>query len=238
MIISYSNNFIYIHLEKTGGTSIEFALDPTLLSDDIIIGSTPRGEASEGKYGTLWKHSSAQEIKDYLGDQYDHMYKFSTVRDPQEIMISLYYYCEMIISRFIKITDTNLTNFFKNPESSANKFWKTEMPYMFYYHDSYINKTGIDGFIALVLSETSNFKMLSQWERLDTSVEIFDISKISDRWEYLLNKIGTKDIKINVLNKSNRPKNVILSQKTKDLISLWFIKDYENIPNITGVNWI
>ena len=39
MIISYSKNFIYLHLEKCGGTSIENAIVPFLNKNDIQVGS-------------------------------------------------------------------------------------------------------------------------------------------------------------------------------------------------------
>ena len=91
MIISPYKEFIFIHLEKCGGTSVETALEPYLAWHDMIIGSTNFGESIQSLYFNrfgvdkvksemLWKHSSAQEIYQFVGpDNWNDFKKFSIV---------------------------------------------------------------------------------------------------------------------------------------------------------------
>lgn len=94
MFISNSKKFIYIHLHKCAGTSVEVALSNTLQWNDILIGSTKEGETLQDTYRKLFglhKHSSAQEIKDVVGDVvWDGFFRFSTVRNPYSLAVSQY----------------------------------------------------------------------------------------------------------------------------------------------------
>ena len=46
MIICHSRKYVFIHIHKTGGTSVESALEPTLHWNDLLLGSTPFGEVA------------------------------------------------------------------------------------------------------------------------------------------------------------------------------------------------
>lgn len=250
MIISYSKNFVYVHLEKTGGTSVEFALEPFLSSNDkkidMVVGSTPNGEALEDtlkmKYGEknlIYKHSSSQEAKEFLGDQWDNMYKFSTVRDPHDLMISLYYYSETILARFINSIDKEtIVDFFMNkPRHPVVTIWAKEMPYMIDYFRSWYYENGIDGFIQSILLGKGHHKMKTQYERLEKSVEIFDLSNLSNDWATIQQKTGIFEAELRHENKSQKPEKVVLSDETIRCILDFFKEDYENIPGRTGISW-
>lgn len=96
MLISNSKGFIYIHLNKSGGTSIECALSGILRWDDLVLGSTEFGEALQPVYKRflgLAKHSSAAEVRRFVGEETWHRYfKFSTVRNPYALAVSQYTY--------------------------------------------------------------------------------------------------------------------------------------------------
>src|SRR5215469_2544795 len=50
MIISHSRRFIFVHIHKAGGTSVEQALDPHLAWNDLILGGSQFGEKIQGAY--------------------------------------------------------------------------------------------------------------------------------------------------------------------------------------------
>ena len=96
MIISHKNKFIFVHVPKTGGTSIAHALYPFLdLSQDVILGGHPNHESEDDeekrKNGELYKHSSATEIREEVGEEiWRSYYVFACVRNPYSRMVSLY----------------------------------------------------------------------------------------------------------------------------------------------------
>jgi hypothetical protein len=96
MFISNSRKFIFIHLEKCAGTSIEVALSRTLQWNDILIGSTKEGEAMQDSYKKLFgleKHSTAREVKEVVGDViWNEYFTFGTVRNPYSLAVSQYTY--------------------------------------------------------------------------------------------------------------------------------------------------
>ena len=60
MILGKHKHFIFIHLEKCGGTSVENALAPYLLWDDIIMGSTHFGEQLQAFYFNYHGHQNVK----------------------------------------------------------------------------------------------------------------------------------------------------------------------------------
>ena len=247
MIISKSKNFIYIHLDKCGGTSIETALEPFLSWSDIIIGSSPFGEkmylAYQEKSNSLRKHSTSEDIKYFIGKDWNSMYKFATVRDPEKIMISLYFYVKDMIdyhidSRSLKDI-TNVSGSIENKKELyfLNNTAFTSDPHFYCFIESSIDKTYIDGFIKkMILNGDSSCQ--TQISRVDSTVELYDLDTINDNWKDILKKINiNKDIELKKLNKSNKPSNIFLKKETIDLIKNYFYDDYNQIPKRTGHNW-
>jgi hypothetical protein len=247
MIISKSKNFVYIHLDKCGGTSIETALEPFLSWDDIIIGSTPFGEkmylAYQEKNNSLRKHSNYLDIKNFIGNDWNSMYKFATVRDPKKIMISLYFYVKDMVdyhidSRSLKdITSVVYENKNKKEIFFSNNKAFTDDPYFFYFIKSSINKTYIDGFIEYMIKSKSN-SIQTQISRVDDTVDLYDIDNINNNWNNILKKLNINDnVELKQLNKSNKPKEIYLKKETIDLIEKHFQLDYEQIPKLTNCSW-
>jgi len=96
MIISLNRRYIFVHIHKCAGTSIEVALAKPLRHNDIVLGSTKSGEKYQDFFKRtigLNKHSTALEARGFLGDTlYAKFYKFAFVRHPIDRLHSLYSY--------------------------------------------------------------------------------------------------------------------------------------------------
>ncbi len=94
MIWSTTRNFCFIHIAKTGGTSIAAAYEPHMLFNDIILGGTVMGERLQEPYRrrfALHKHSGARAIIQAAGaEAFARAYSFAVLRDPVDRMVSLY----------------------------------------------------------------------------------------------------------------------------------------------------
>lgn len=95
MIICHSRQYIFIHIHKTGGTSVESALEATLCWNDLLLGSTPYGETASAHYSQrfgLHKHSALAEIYSVCSDAPElRDYRVvSVVRDPVDRLLSLH----------------------------------------------------------------------------------------------------------------------------------------------------
>ncbi len=79
MLFNLDHGFVYVHLSKTGGTSVRKALE----SKNGTKSFTSRDK----------KHMSARDIQVYLGeDVYTSMISFAHVRNPWDLEVSNYHY--------------------------------------------------------------------------------------------------------------------------------------------------
>ena len=96
MIISISRRFIFVHLHKCGGESIEASLAPHLTFNDFLNGAQASktepwlSEMMLDRLTGLSKHSPAAAIKAQLGEFYAYFHTFATVRAPHRRIHSLY----------------------------------------------------------------------------------------------------------------------------------------------------
>lgn len=101
MIISRRHRFIFIHVPKTGGTSIEVALAGHLAWDDLILGSTPLGFAMNTAYRArhgLFDHGSLTDIANVCGPELPNSsFVFATVRHPLDRIVSLYNFLNTLV---------------------------------------------------------------------------------------------------------------------------------------------
>jgi hypothetical protein len=99
MIISPGRQFIFVHIPKTGGTSLALALEERAHRDDILIGDTPKAIKRKGRVkqlaakGRLWKHSTLADLDGAVASSdLDAMFIFTLVRNPWDRMVSYYHW--------------------------------------------------------------------------------------------------------------------------------------------------
>jgi len=104
VIISRSRRFSFVHIHKTGGTSVEQALDPHLAWYDLILGGSRFGEELQKPYAArfkLHKHSSVAEIESICGAEYvEDYFLFSVVRHPLARACSLYNFAASTLNKW------------------------------------------------------------------------------------------------------------------------------------------
>ena len=106
MIISDSKKFIFIHIYKTGGNSLTKELIKYARTREKISGYWPtrkiiylinkllglQGAGSKWING-VHKHAKAIDIRQYIGEnKYNEYITFSIVRNPYDLLVSLYHY--------------------------------------------------------------------------------------------------------------------------------------------------
>jgi len=103
VIISPGRAFIFVHIPKTGGTSMAQALEARAHRDDILIGDTEKALRRKNRVkklapqaaGRLWKHSTLADIRGVVSpDDMDRMLCFCLVRNPWDRMVSYYHWLQ------------------------------------------------------------------------------------------------------------------------------------------------
>jgi len=99
MIISHKHQYIFVHIPKTGGTSLTLALENRVGKDDILIGDTPKALRRRKRLkdvnsrGRLWKHSTLTDIYGLVSAQdISRYFIFTLVRNPWDRMVSYYHW--------------------------------------------------------------------------------------------------------------------------------------------------
>jgi hypothetical protein len=93
-MISFQKRFLFVHIPKTGGNSIQSVL--ARYSEDEIVRRP--GQDGVERFGVsnptykLKKHSPLAEYRAALeGEQFAQLYKFASVRNPWDRLVSLYF---------------------------------------------------------------------------------------------------------------------------------------------------
>lgn len=101
MILSRGRRYIFVHIPKTGGTSLALALEGRAMKDDIMLGDTPKALKRRRRVkdvranGRLWKHSGLSDIEGLASrSEIEGFYTFTLVRNPWDRMVSYYHWLQ------------------------------------------------------------------------------------------------------------------------------------------------
>ena len=81
-MINHKNNFIFVHIPKCGGTSIESVFDSTAHIKNVT------GQHN----GTTWRKHMTLKTHELLFPDLENYFKFSVVRNPWSMTVSMYTY--------------------------------------------------------------------------------------------------------------------------------------------------
>jgi hypothetical protein len=126
-MISKKNKIIFVHVPKTGGSSIEKCLvnifdeNISVNGDQTIVKGVLK-KPKKNSFNSL-KHATAEELKLQYGEEIFNDYvKFSVVRNPWDRLLSLYYWSAGKSKPYNKKLFIN--NFLpKEPDNSPRSVW-------------------------------------------------------------------------------------------------------------------
>lgn len=206
------------HLEKTGGTTVEKSIQNYLKNYDLYVRDWQAFFFEPGK--ALMEHSGAQASLDFLGNEWYNFNKFSTVRNPTDIMKSMYVFGKYI---FDNTPENEIL-----PEGVALA-----------YKNSQIYNSGPDGFVRYMFYK--DFYMVQpQSLRLKPMLQdgmIVDLLDLDERWKDIIKYLGFDNdipmVKHRVLGSSS----VSFSSEIEKRIKKRFESDYDILPPLTGKDW-
>lgn len=130
MIVSPGRGYIFVHVPKTGGTSMALALEARAMKDDLLIGDTPKARRRRGRLrgavtaGRLWKHSRLADIAGLLPEEtLAGMFVFTMVRNPWERIVSYYHWLRVqsFEHRAVRLAGAHdFSGFLNHPETRAS----------------------------------------------------------------------------------------------------------------------
>lgn len=99
MILSRGRKYLFIHIPKTGGTSMALVLEARALKDDLMLGDTPKARRRRHRLrdvetkGLLWKHSTLADLDGLVSaEELDTLFCFTMVRNPWDRLVSYYHW--------------------------------------------------------------------------------------------------------------------------------------------------
>ncbi|MDU8927409.1 sulfotransferase family 2 domain-containing protein [Alisedimentitalea sp. MJ-SS2] len=174
MILSHGRKYIFVHVPKTGGTSLALALEGRAMKDDIMLGDTPKAKKRRKRLrdvdarGRLWKHSTLADIDGLVSpDEIAGMFCFTLVRNPWDRMVSYYHWLQgqTFDHEAVRLAKTlGFSAFLNTPQVSTGM---QQFPYRFYMTDA----LGVERAALYIRLEHFEQDAAPLWEHLGFRLE-------------------------------------------------------------------
>lgn len=235
VIICHSRRYLFIHLHKTGGTSVEAALAPTLAWNDLLLGSTPFGEQCNLDYQRrfgLTKHSSLAEIyhlcascapiRDYR--------VVTVVREPLQRTVSLFNFIAAVIERIRVPLDLDLLELSRRRDQLAPEHPQLDWPAARAFLEAQLD---FDAFVASPSLESARGFQSQVSQLSDRGALARDLCWLTterlDEADALLAELAGTPVTLEHLNAS--PQRLIsaaaVSVRTRQWLRQRFAEDYD-----------
>lgn len=202
--ISCQENFMFIHIPKTGGTSINKALEKHAIA------------AQKKYYRTQFiKHAKAKDIKKILGDKvYAKYFSFAFVRNPWDLMVSSYHWWRQKAEAVNRVS--GLYRGFGEPDINKIKSMSFDDFITSKYGRGYINEH--KGEIFDWISEDGEI-IIDYVGKLET---------LQEDWQYICSKTGLPFINLSHSNYTKREHyRTYYSEHTRELVAARFRRTIE-----------
>ena len=192
-IVCRSRKFIFVHLTKCGGTSVEQSFAPHARWNDLIVGSTAWGELLQPVYGKLLgltKHSTAQQIEKSVGaDVWSEYWTVALVRHPLRVYESFYGWIADVIDEYLQRNQLDRDHFierYRNDDVSARftHWWITK---------PFLESTSFAEFMDMVLEQRLGpAPMTARLSRAKSLMvdDVFKLEEIDRFWQALETNTG------------------------------------------------
>lgn len=130
MILSTGRRYVFVHIPKTGGTSLALALEQRAMKDDIMLGDTPKAKRRRHRVqgaqtrGRLWKHSTLADIEGLVDREIQAgLFAFTLVRNPWDRAVSYYHWLreQQFRHRAVELARTlSFADFVTHPQICAS----------------------------------------------------------------------------------------------------------------------
>lgn len=202
MIMSYTKQFVFIHIDKTAGRSVKEALNKYCWHPHESIWNTILKRVGIRYYSEeFYDHLRAHELQRYLNPKvYGRMFKFAFSRNPWDWMLSSYTY-------FLKNENMHPHTYYRNSIRSFRDFisWQVNTPMVYHTQSEYI--TDKEGKLIV--------DFIGRFERLN------------DDFQYICRQIGIEETLSHVNHSKESGYQNAYDSVCKDMIYKHYKRDIE-----------